>query len=121
MKPQKRQRASKSRLRLSFLKRSSRDSKNFSARAWLRLRIWIAPAQHETRTSGDLLKQTGVSTRKNRRHRNLVWFTTRYFARVNGFRQESRWLCFYRRKTSKYARLCLKRRSAQSIMGIPCA
>src|SRR4029450_3390096 len=111
MKPQKRQRASKSRLRLSLLKRSSRDRKNFSARAWLRLRIWIAPAQHETRTSGDLLKQTGVSTRKNRGHRNLVWVTTRYFVRASGFPQENRSLCSYRRKTSKYERSCLKRRS----------
>src|SRR4030095_16931423 len=120
MKERKKRRASKSRQRSCFLKRSSRDRKSCSARAWLRLRIWIAPAQHETRTSGDLLKQTGVSTRKYRGHRNLVWFTTRYFVRASGFPQENRSLCSYRRKTSKYERSCLKRRSAQSIMAIPC-
>src|SRR4029434_1651730 len=108
MKERKKRRASKSRQRSCFLKRSSRDRKSCSARAWLRLRIWIAPAQHETRTSGDLLKQTGVSTRKNRRRRNLVWFTTRYLVSASGVPQRNRSLCTYRRKTSRCVHLCRK-------------
>src|SRR5918996_3305434 len=111
MKPLKRRRASKSKRRSFFLRRSSRDRKNFSAREWLRIRIWIAPARHEIRTSSDFLKQTGVSSRKNRQRRNLVWFTTRCFDRASGSPQEDRWLCFCRRKTSRCARLFPKRAS----------
>src|SRR5262249_4522507 len=115
----KRRRASKSRRRSCFLKRSSRGRKSFSAQARLLPRIWIAPARHEIRTSGDLLKQTGVSSRKSSRHRNRAWFTTRCFVRANGLRQGNRSWCFYRRKTSRYARSFRKRALVQSITGTP--
>src|SRR5438552_1836697 len=63
--------------RWSFPKLSSRDRKNFSAWVQLPRRITIGRVPRATRTGSASLKQSGISTRKDRRRHRPVWFTTR--------------------------------------------
>ena len=77
--------------RWSFPKLSSRDRKNFSAWVPLPRRITIGRVRRATRTGSALLRRSGISTRNDRRRHRPVWFTTRFFAKANGWRRENRW------------------------------